>query len=128
MFWWILFSLITVFGAVSMIVYYIKDRKNKYLCENWFFVGLLCLLIGVICLLCSIGVVSSYNTFERAFEIQREALEVIDVKTSDITYIADILESNMKLAEYKASNEIHGFFSLIPNRVQNIVPLGVGMP
>ena len=128
MFWWILFSLITIFGAVSITVYYIKDRKGKYISENWFFTGLLCLVVGGICLLCSIGVVSSYNTFERAFEIQREALEVIDVKTSDITYIADILENNMKLAEYKASNEIYGFFSLIPDRVQNIIPLGVGMP
>ena len=128
MFWWILFSLITVFGVVSIIVYCIKERKGEYLSENWFFAGLFCLIIGFICLICSAGIVSSYNTFERVFEIQRETLEIVDVKTSDVTYITDILENNMKLAEYKASNEIYGFFSFIPDRVQNIVPLGVEMP
>ena len=128
MFWWILFSVITVFGVVSMIVYCTKERKGEYISENWFFVGLLCLIVGGFCLICAAGIVSSYNTFERAFEIQREALEVIDIKTSDITYVTDILENNMKLAKYKASNDIYGIFSFIPDRVQNIVPLGVGMP
>ena len=125
MFWWILFSLTAIAGIFCIIYYAIKSNIRS---EAWLAVGLILTITGFFCLICAAGIVSTYNTFERAFEIQREALEIIDIKTSDITYVTDILENNMKLAEYKASNEIYGIFSFIPDRVQNIVPLGVGMP
>lgn len=127
MFWFILFGLITVFGIYSLTYYIIKD--NRYSCdEGWVVIGVICIILGCIALVCVGTIIADYNTFEVSFETQREILNMIDINTSDVTFIADIITDNKILANYKARNELFGFFSLIPDRVQNITPLGIEMP
>jgi hypothetical protein len=83
-----------------------------------------CTFIGGAATLCSR---SEYIEFERAFEIQRETVAFIEQTQSPETlyYVADIGELNAELAKWQACYETYGIFCTVPDRVLDIMPIGV---
>lgn len=96
------------------------------------FYHVLCATIcGVSAFLIFVGVFAErleYNKFERSFKIQRNVIEQIYDERNILDYnfyIADIVEANAKLADYQASKEYYGIFTIVPDRVMDIKPIGV---
>ena len=102
----------------------------KVECDNFWHV--LCATIcGVSAFLILVGVFSErleYNKFERSLEIQRNVIEQIYDERNILDYnfyIADIVDANAQLADYQASKEYYGIFTIVPDRVMDIKPIGV---
>ena len=92
------------------------------------------LCIGCICAFCALLVAigtscsrAEYIEFEKAFEIQRETVAFIEQTQSPeaLYYVADIGELNAELAKWQACYETYGIFCTVPERVLDIMPIGV---
>ena len=124
MFWFIFVGVVLAFGIISWIIY-ANDRVR----DGWALTAAICTFVPIFIGFCLIGVRNDYNKFERSFEIQRAYIEEIAAADPDadmsLIYMADMIEANQQLANYQAAREVNGFFSLIPERVFDIDPIGV---
>ena len=114
--------------TILCIVFIKLSMKIEY--DNFYHV--LCATIcGVSAFLIFVGVSAErleYNKFERSLEIQRNVIEQIYDERNIldyIFYIADIVDANAQLADYQASKEYYGTFTIVPDRVMDIKPIGV---
>lgn len=125
MIFWI--SVIVVL-VILLIVGIVGNRKARYNTDTYFGLTIISAIILFIVGLVVICCYCEYATFERSFEIQREIYEEISTSEStpinDLYLTTDIIEANSQLADYKASKEIFGPFSIVPERVFDIAPIG----
>lgn len=118
-------------GILCAILCVVFVKLSMKIGDDNFWQGLCAALCGVSAFLI-FGVVSSerleYNKFERSLEIQRNVIEQIYDERNILDYnfyIADIVDANAQLADYQASKEYYGIFTIVPDRVMDIKPIGV---
>lgn len=114
--------------AIILIISIVCIRKSKYYNGLLFgismFSGALLFFIALLVLACWMN----YIKFENSFVIQKEMYEEIAASKSpinDLYLTADIINANAELAKYQASKSIYGPFTIIPDRVLDITPIGV---
>lgn len=123
---WIIFSIVLLVAAVVCLVLYLHD---SYEYEWMLIVVILGFVTGLLVLLAACCTRADAFAFIRSMEIQREYLAMMQEANpelnSNVLYVADILDANQELAEMIATKERYGFFSVIPNEIFDVLPLGV---
>lgn len=68
-----------------------------------------------------------YRSFLASFETQRTIITQMSHQFNDDTliYVADMIDANQKLAEIQGSKKAWGGWSLYPDSVMDIVPIGL---
>lgn len=84
-------------------------------------------LVTIIVILATIVVRVNYNKFETQIELQREQYqELIERENnSSVILVEDIIVLNRELSEKKASRMYYNNWSLYPERVLDIKPIGL---
>ena len=117
-----------IWCVILCIIFIMLSMKKEY--DN-FWEALFAAICGISAFLIVVGVSSErleYNKFERSLEIQRNVIEQIYDERNILDYnfyIADIVDANAQLADYQASKEYYGIFTIVPDRVMDIKPIGV---
>lgn len=126
MIFWSIFNIISIIISIGLIVWGTIDSNDLVL-----ILGVAILGAFIIILIAQIAGYCTYLSFEEAFEIQRNNFEAFSSDPNLMTDIAklqlivDIMEINKDLANYQADKNIFGFFSIYPERVYSIQPIGM---
>ena len=123
---WFLFGFIgLIVGICLLVISFKNDFKGEYIVM---IAGLILTAAGVIALITVADTSISYNQFEISFELQQEVYHNIQENDNwypDIYNVADVISANKELCDYQARRKMYGFFSIIPERVLDIKPIGV---
>jgi len=123
---WFLFGFIgLIIGIFLLVISFKNDFKGEYIVM---IVGLILTAAGVIALVSVADTSIDYNLFETSFELQQEVYHNIQENDNwypDIYNVADVISANKKLCDYQARRKMYGFFSIIPERVLDIKPIGL---
>lgn len=70
-----------------------------------------------------------YRSFLASFEIQRTIITQMSqsyhFNDNTLIYIADMIDANQKLAEIQGSKKAWGGWSMYPDSVMDVVPIGL---
>lgn len=104
------------------------SHRTRDIWNNWGLFAWLCLVFAVVCIIIGVSYVVEYHEFMNAFENMREYYTSISSEflNSDVYSIVDMLEANRELIELQSSREFWGFWSLIPEEILDIAPIGAG--
>lgn len=126
MIFWIIIGIILTLTCIGSIIYINKNPRARE--KNWPFIcpiiaGALALLTFFSIMITRVG----YIEFEQKFMIQKETYSQINFNTNEnsINLIADIIDANDTLTSYQALKKLYGDFSVIPERVLNLTPIGI---
>lgn len=126
MVFWLIFGFIGLAAGIYLLVISFKDNF-KWECIAMI-AGLILIAVGIIAPIVVVDTSINYNQFEISFELQREVYHDIQENDNwypDIYNVADVITSNKELCDYQARRKLYGFFSIIPERVLDIKPIGV---
>lgn len=125
---WMIVALIVALLFVMLLIVSIKVFGHEY---DWIaalgaaFCGATTLVILLVAISCSI----EYKNFEASFEIQRQTIAALtennDINSDNLLYMADMVEANKRLAEMQASKRNWKNWSMYPDRVLDIKPIGL---
>lgn len=84
-------------------------------------------IISCTAIICSIGTFHEYKVFKESFEEQRLIYETMNTtdETNKLLIIADILEANEQLSEYKGRKRVYKEFTMIPESVFEVPAIGM---
>ena len=128
MVFWICLGVVLLVGGIICAI--IENRS--YDCN----IGLMCgaaggFVLGGIALLAVLFARLGYVQFETKYEIQQEQYEMLMESNPDfdniqqIYCVFDFMEINQELAEFQAARKRFGSFSIIPERVMEMTPIGL---
>ena len=70
-----------------------------------------------------------YRSFLASFETQRTIITQMSqshqFNDNTLIYVADMIDANQKLAEIQGSKKAWGGWSMYPDSVMNVVPIGL---
>lgn len=70
-----------------------------------------------------------YRSFLASFETQRTIITQMSQSNqfndNTLIYVADIIDANQKLAEIQGSKKVWGGWSLYPDSVMDVIPIGL---
>lgn len=122
---WIFIITICVIACIISIIYIKKSKfSNDALMLFSLLSGIMSFLITIIVVCCWMD----YINFEHSFVIQKQTYEEIAASENpinDLYLTIDIIGANAELADYQASKNIYGPFTIVPDRVLDITPIGV---
>lgn len=88
-----------------------------------------CGAAALVILLLALVYTMDYKNFETSFEIQRQTVAELaangEINSDNLLYMADIVEANKELAEKQASKRNWKDWSMYPDRVLDIKPIGL---
>lgn len=125
---WMMVAVIAAVLFVMLLIVSIKVLDYEY---DWIaalgatFCGATTLAI----LLVALTYTMEYKNFEASFEIQRQTIAALtennDINSDNLLYMADMVEANKQLAEMQASKRNWKNWSMYPDRVLDIKPIGL---
>lgn len=125
---WMMVALIAAMLFVMLLIVSIKVFGHEY---DWIaalgaaFYGVTTLVI----LLVAISYSMEYKNFEASFEIQRQTIAALteknNINSDNLLYMADMVEANKRLAEMQASKRNWKNWSMYPDSVLDIKPIGL---
>lgn len=125
---WMIVALIAAMLFVMLLIVSIKVFGHEY---DWIaalgaaFCGVTTLVILVV----AISYSMEYKNFEASFEIQRQTIAALteknNINSDNLLYMADMVEANKRLAEMQASKRNWKNWSMYPDRVLDIKPIGL---
>ena len=90
---------------------------------------LFCGATTLVILLVAISYSMEYKNFEASFEIQRQTIAALteknNINSDNLLYMADMVEANKRLAEMQASKRNWKNWSMYPDSVLDIKPIGL---
>lgn len=120
MIFWMILAILLVIGSYGMFCW---DRYSE---SEWkWIISLISFVIAIVIFICSPLCYLDYKHFTVEYEIIRETYENYEFEMDAVTKAIDIYEANKELAGYKASKELWGFASVVPNSVYDIKPIGL---
>lgn len=125
---WMIVALIAALLFVMLLIVSIKVFGHKY---DWIAAlgAAFCGATTLVILLVAISYSIEYKNFEASFEIQRQTIAALtennDINSDNLLYMADIVEANKRLAEMQASKRNWKNWSMYPDRVLDIKPIGL---
>lgn len=126
MIFWTIIGIILTLTCIGFIIYINKNRRARE--KIWPFI---CVIIaGAFAFLTFFTIITvrvGYIEFEQKFMIQKETYSQINFNTNEnsINLIADIIDANETLTSYQALKKLYGDFSVIPERVLDLTPIGI---
>lgn len=126
MIFWTIIGIILTLTCIGFIIYINKNWRARE--KIWPFI---CAIIaGAFAFLTFFTIITikiGYIEFEQKFMIQKETYSQINLTTNEnnIYLITDIMETNETLTSYQALKKLYGDFSVIPERVLNLTPIGI---
>ena len=124
-FWLIVGFIGLAAGIFLLVISFKNDFKGEYIA---LIAGLILTAVGIVALVSVADTSIDYNQFEISFKLQQEVYHNIQENDNwypDIYNVADIITANKKLCDYQARRKMYGFFSIIPERVLDIKPIGL---
>ena len=116
----ILFICIIVFAASLMA----SDKSTFYLIST-LLTGMVAFIIALAMLLTT----CEYRSFLASFETQRTIITQMSqshqFNDNTLIYVADMIDANQKLAEMQGSKKAWGGWSMYPDSVMDVVPIGL---
>ena len=125
---WMMVAVIAAMLFVMLLIVSIKVFDHEY---DWIAAlgAALCGATTLVILLVAISYSMEYKNFEASFEIQRQTVAALaennDINSDNLLYMADMVEANKKLAEMLASKKNWKNWSMYPDRVLDIKPIGL---
>ena len=111
---------IILFICIIVFVVLFKALNNR--CWYW---GMAAFVIALAMLLST----CQYRSFLASFEIQRTIItqmsQSYNFNDNTLIYIADMIDANQELAEIQGSKKAWGGWSMYPDSVMDVVPLGL---
>lgn len=88
---------------------------------------LLTAIVALIIALAMLLTTCEYRSFLASFETQRTIITQMSHQFNDNTliYVADMIDANQKLAEIQGSKKAWGGWSMYPDSVMDVVPIGL---
>lgn len=87
--------------------------------------GMVAFIIALVMLLTT----CEYRSFLASFETQRTIITQMSqshqFNYNTLIYVADIIDANQKLAEIQGSKKVWGGWSMYPDSVMDVVPIGL---
>lgn len=125
---WMMVAVIAAVLFVMLLIVSIKVFGHEY---DWIaalgaaFCGVTTLVILVV----AISYSMEYKNFEASFEIQRQTIAALteknNINSDNLLYMADMVEANKRLAEMQASKRNWKNWSMYPDGVLDIKPIGL---
>lgn len=125
---WMIVALIAALLFVMLLIVSIKVLDYEY---DWIAAlgAAVCGATTLVILLVAIVYSMEYKNFEASFEIQRQTIAALtennDINSDNLLYMADMVEANKQLAEMQASKRNWKNWSMYPDRVLDIKPIGL---
>lgn len=125
---WMIVALIGALLFVMLLIVSIKVLDYEY---DWIAAlgASLCGATTLVILLVALTYSMEYKNFEASFEIQRQTIAALtennDINSDNLLYMADMVEANKQLAEMQASKRNWKNWSMYPDRVLDIKPIGL---
>lgn len=125
---WMIVALIAALLFVMLLIVSIKVLDYEY---DWIAAlgAAVCGVTSLVILLVAIVYSMEYKNFEASFEIQRQTIAALtennDINSDNLLYMADMVEANKQLAEMQASKRNWKNWSMYPDRVLDIKPIGL---
>lgn len=125
---WMIVALIAALLFVMLLIVSIKVLDYEY---DWIAAlgAAVCGATSLVILLVAIVYSMEYKNFEASFEIQRQTIAALtennDINSDNLLYMADTVEANKQLAEMQASKRNWKNWSMYPDRVLDIKPIGL---
>lgn len=125
---WMIVTLIAAMLFVMLLIVSIKVFGHEY---DWIAAlgATFCGVTTLVILLVAISYSMEYKNFEASFEIQRQTIAALteknNINSDNLLYMADMVEANKRLAEMQASKRNWKNWSMYPDRVLDIKPIGL---
>lgn len=125
---WMMVAVIAAVLFVMLLIVSIKVLDYEY---DWIAAlgAAFCGATTLVILLVALAYSMEYKNFEASFEIQRQTIAALaennDINSDNLLYMADIVEANKQLAEMQASKRNWKNWSMYPDRVLDIKPIGL---
>lgn len=125
---WMIVALIAAMLFVMLLIVSIKVFGHEY---DWIAAlgAILCGATTLVILLVAISYSMEYKNFEASFEIQRQTIAALteknNINSDNLLYMADMVEANKRLAEMQASKRNWKNWSMYPDSVLDIKPIGL---
>ena len=125
---WMIVALIAAMLFVMLLIVSIKVLDDEY---DWIAAlgAAFCGATTLVILLVAIAYSMEYKNFEASFEIQRQTIAALtennDINSDNLLYMADMVEANKQLAEMQANKRNWKNWSMYPDRVLDIKPIGL---
>lgn len=122
-FWFSLAIILIILSIISAIIY---RKNNTWENSHWVLISIFSAFIAFIIILVPILRRLEYIEFIKSFEMQRTIYnEIIEKDFKDNINVVDILNVNQKLSDYKADYTTYNIFTVIPESVMDIKPIGL---
>ena len=126
MIWYIIFALMLIIAAVLGIIAKCQGfhRDTTHL-EMIAFLLVLASLIGFACIICTH---MEHKTFIETYNEQKilyDTLAATDPEQSSPLWITDIMAVNKDLAELKGRKRVYGMWSILPESIFELEPIGM---
>lgn len=125
---WMMVAVIAAVLFVMLLIVSIKVLDYEY---DWIAAlgAAFCGATTLVILLVALAYTMEYKNFEASFEIQRQTIAALtennDINSDNLLYMADMVEANKQLAEMQASKRNWKNWSMYPDRVLDIKPIGL---
>ena len=125
---WMTVALIAAMLFVMLLIVSIKIFGHEY---DWIAAlgAAFCGATTLVILLVAISYSMEYKNFEASFEIQRQTIAALteknNINSDNLLYMADMVEANKRLAEMQASKRNWENWSMYPDSVLDIKPIGL---
>lgn len=125
LYWGIILFICIIVFAVSL-----KALNKSCWDSTLYFVSML--LAGIAAFVIALTMLETtceYRSFLASFETQRTIITQMSqsnqFNNNTLIYVADIIDANQKLAEIQGSKKAWGGWSLYPDSVMDVVPIGL---
>mgnify|MGYP004676356463 CR=1 FL=1 len=126
LYWSIILFICIIIFAVSFKALTNKDYLDSIFC---FISALLTGTVTFVIVLVMLVTACEYRSFLASFETQRTIITQMSqshqFNNDTLIYIADIIDANQKLAEIQGSKKAWGGWSMYPDSVMDVVPIGL---
>lgn len=119
----IVFLILVIVGAILGVTF---DKSGS---EIYAFGAIVSSFIAFFIALAMLVTVCEYRSFLASFETQRTIITQMSqshqLNDDTLIYVADMIDANQKLAEIQGSKKAWGGWSLYPDSVMDITPIGM---
>lgn len=125
LYWGIILFICIIIFIISLKMANKSHRNNAVYLVSTFFTGITALIIALAMLLTT----CEYRSFLASFETQRTIITQMSqshqFNDNTLIYVADMIDANQKLAEIQGSKKAWGGWSMYPDSVMDVVPIGL---
>ena len=125
LYWGIILFICIIAFIVSLKAFNKSGWDNTFYFASTFLTGIVAFIIPLVMLI----TICEYRSFLASFETQRTIITQMSqshqFNDNTLIYVADMIDANQKLAEIQGSKKAWGGWSMYPDSVMDIVPIGV---